>query len=182
MLFKTTTACEVNFMRTNKTKNLVLCSLFTALTLIATYINFRLPIPSYGGLIHLGSAILFVAAFVLKPTHAALSVSAGMTLFDMLAGWPLWAPFTFAIRFVQVYLFGTLIQTRKNNYPLIFFVYILCCLWEMAGYYVAEAIIYGNWVAPLASMPSELIHNAIGIVVGLPLTVLAQKALKKTEN
>lgn len=168
-------------MHHEKTKNLVLCSLFTALTIIATYINFRLPIPSYGGLIHLGSAILFVAAFILKPTHAALSVALGMTLFDVLGGWPLWAPFTFVIRFVQVYLFGTLIQNKKNRYFFVFAAYVLCSLWEMAGYYVAEAIIYGNWVAPMASMPSELIHDAIGIIVGMPLALLAQKALKRTE-
>ncbi len=167
-------------MHSTKTKNLVLCSLFTALTIVATYINFRLPIPSYGGLIHLGSAILFVAAFVLKPNHAAISVAVGMTLFDVLGGWPLWAPFTFVIRFIQVYLFSSLIQNKKNHYGIIFTAYILCCLWEMAGYYVAEGIIYANWVAPLASMPSELIHNVIGILAGLPLAILAQKALKKT--
>jgi len=165
----------------SKVKNIVLCGLFAALTIVATYIHVPVT-PSSGGLIHLGSIILFVAAYILLPQYAAVSVAVGMTLFDLLSGWAAWAPFTFVIRFVQVLILSVMIKNKKNNYFIIILAYVLCGLWEMAGYYIAEALIYGNWIAPFASMPSELLHNIIGIVFGLPLAILAQKAIKRAES
>jgi len=164
-----------------KVKNIVLCGLFAALTIVATYIHIPIT-PSSGGLIHLGSIILFVAAYILLPQYAAVSVAVGMTLFDLLSGWAAWAPFTFVIRFVQVLLLSYLIKNKKNNYFIIIAAYVLCSIVEMAGYYLAEAVIYSNWIAPLASMPSELLHNAIGIIFGLPLALVAQKAIKRSQS
>jgi uncharacterized membrane protein len=164
----------------DKVKNIVLCGLFAALTIVATYIHIPIA-PSSGGLIHLGSVILFVAAYILLPPYAAISVALGMTIFDLLSGWAAWAPFTFVIRFVQVMILSSLIHNKKKNYFVIIGAYILCSLWEMAGYYAAEAIIVGNWLVPIASMPSEILHDIIGIVFGLPLALLAQKAIKKAE-
>ena len=165
----------------SKIKNIVLCGLFAALTIIATYIHIPIT-PSSGGLIHLGSIVLFVAAYILLPQYAAVSIAVGMTLFDLLSGWAAWAPFTFVIRFVQVLILACLIKNNKKNYYIIIGAYVLCSLWEMAGYYFAEAIIYGNWIAPMASMPSELLHNIIGIVFGLPLALIAKKAIKRSES
>ncbi len=37
----------------------------------------------------------------------------------------------------------------------------------VSGYYLAEVVIYGNWIVPLAAMPAELVLNTIGFTVGI---------------
>jgi uncharacterized membrane protein len=163
-------------MENTAVKKLAFCGLFTAMTFIATFINIRLPIASYGGLIHLGSIVLVLSASMQETKYAAVSTALGMALFDLVGGWVLWAPATFIIRFIQVLILGSTVKRKGNHIGIIIIAYVLCSLWEMGGYYVAEAVIYGNWVAPLASMPSEILHNIIGIA-GFPLAIHLKKLL-----
>ena len=70
-----------------KTKAMVINALFIALTLVATmFINIRLPLMGNGGLIHLGNAPLFIAAFVYGKKTGAIAGAFGMGLFDLASG------------------------------------------------------------------------------------------------
>ena len=46
----------------------------------------------------------------------------------------------------------------------------------LAVYYVGQGIMYNNWVAPLASIPGDLIQSVVGLLIAIPLCI----ALKKT--
>ena len=46
---------------------------------------------------------------------------------------------------------------------------------KIVGYYIAEGIIYGNWVAPAASIPGNIVQILTAAVIVLPLA----KPLKK---
>ena len=82
----------------SKTYELVICSIFIALTYVATWlINIRLPLSGSGGLIHLGNVPLLVAAMLYGRKTGAVAGAFGMGLFDLFSGWTAWAPFTFVI-------------------------------------------------------------------------------------
>ncbi|MED4094508.1 ECF transporter S component, partial [Peribacillus simplex] len=38
-----------------------------------------------------------------------------------------------------------------------------------------EGILYGNWIAPLASVPGDLVQNILGIIVAVPVCVALKK-------
>lgn len=99
-----------------KTKDLIITSLLISLVFVATFfINIRLPIAANGGLVHLGSAMLFIIAILFGPKKGALAGAFGMALFDILSGWTLWAPFTFITRGLQGYIVGKIATMHGKN-------------------------------------------------------------------
>lgn len=144
-------------------------ALFIALTYVFTaFLNVRLPIAANGGLVHLGNIPLFIGAIIFGRKTGALAGGIGMALFDLLSGWTLWAPFTLVIVGLMGYTVGRLTESEKHRK---YFWYVLAliaaCIIKVVGYYIAEIIIYGNWVAPAASIPGNLVQIGVGAVVTL---------------
>ena len=161
------------------TKDMVQTALLTALVFVATYfINIRLPIIASGGLVHLGTAMLFIAAIVFGKEKGAIAGAVGMGIFDLSSGWAVWAPFTFVIRGIMGYIIGAIAYSRGkngNSFLLYLLAVVISALWMIAGYYIAEIILYGNWLAPIASIPGNITQNVVGAFIGLP----AAKAFKR---
>ena len=38
---------------------------------------------------------------------------------------------------------------------------------KIVGYYLAEVILYGNWMAPITSVPGNLVQMGVGSVIVL---------------
>ena len=153
----------------SKTLDLVICALFIALTYVATWlINIRLPLAGSGGLIHLGNVPLFVGAMLFGRKIGAAAGAFGMGLFDLMSGWPAWAPFTFVIVGTMGYSVGFMAEKKPihnataNNIVSI----LLALIIKVVGYYAAEVILYGNWAAPLGSIPGNVLQVGVaGIIV-----------------
>ena len=91
-----------------------------------------------------------------------------MGLFDLMSGWTAWAPFTFVIVGAMGYVVGLMAEkkpihnTAVNNIVSI----LLALIIKIVGYYAAEVILYGNWVAPLGSIPGNVLQVGVaGIIV-----------------
>ncbi len=166
-----------------KTRSLVESSFLIALVFVATlFINIKLPIAANGGLVHLGSAMLFTSAIVFGPKKGAIAGAFGMGLFDLVSGWTLWAPFTFVIRGLQGWIIGYLAHsttiklklTLKNALAIILSIPIM-----LTGYYFCEVILYNSWVIPFASVTGNIVQNVVGLIVALPLCLALQKLQRK---
>ena len=87
-----------------KTLDLIMTSMLVALVFLSTFfLNIKLPISVNGGLVHLGTAMLFIASILFGPKKGALAGAIGMGLFDLVGGWVLWAPITIVARGLQGY-------------------------------------------------------------------------------
>jgi len=159
----------------SQTKQLAYAALGIALVFICTsFVNLRLPIAANGGLIHLGNVPLFIFAILYGRWTGALAGGIGMALFDVVGGWFLWAPFTLLIVGLMGYTVGTIAE-RNRTMKTYFLALIAACLIKVVGYYGAEGIIYGNWVAPLTSVPGNLVQIGVAAVVALPAVKKLQK-------
>ena len=100
-----------------------------------------------------------------------LIIGLGMALFDVVGGWLLWAPFTLVIVGLMGYSVGAICENRRSlaAYAVALTV---ACLIKVVGYYAAEGLIYGNWIAPLTSIPGNLVQ--IGVASGLVLPVVGK--------
>ena len=154
----------------SKTKMLVINGLFIALTLVATmFINIRLPFIGNGGLIHLGNVPLFLGAFIYGRKTGAIAGGIGMGLFDLISGWTAWAPFTLVIVGLMGYVSGMISEKLKVRPIIANTVAVIAALIiKIAGYYLAEGILFGNWVAPLGSIPGNIIQVATAGVIVIP--------------
>ena len=164
--------------RNHKLKELTIAGISIALVFVATLmINIRLPI-GYGGLIHLGNVPLFLAAIVYGKKIGAVAGAVGMGLFDLMGGWTPWAPATFIIVGLMGYVVG-LVAEKKDTMTGYVIGIILACIIKIAGYYVAEALIYGNWAQPVFSIPGNLMQIGVAAVVVLPIAGMLKKALNR---
>ena len=165
---------------------LTITAAFVALTYIFTaFMNVKLPIAANGGLIHLGNVPLFIGAILFGKTTGAIAGGIGMGLFDLLSGWTLWAPFTLIIVGIMGFTVGKLTEDpRHQNMKWYVIAIASACVIKVAGYYLAEVIIYGNPLAPVSSIPGNLVQIAVAAVIVLivitPLNLAARKTgLKK---
>jgi uncharacterized membrane protein len=164
---------------TNKTQVLVINALFVALTLVATmFINLKLPIAGNGGLIHLGNVPLFIAAFVFGRKTGAIAGAFGMGLFDLISGWTIWAPFTFIIVGAMGYVAGLIGEKVPGKKAVVYSIAVIAALLiKIVGYYFAEVVLYGNWIAPFGSIPGNVLQVVFAGLVVLPLVARIKKRI-----
>lgn len=162
-----------------RTFNLILTSMLIALVFVATLLlNIKLPITANGGLVHLGTAMLFIVSILFGPKKGAAAGAVGMGLFDLVSGWTLWAPFTFLIRGLQGYIVGKIAWSRSHNgnsFGFNLLGTIISTPFMIAGYYLCEAILFRSWIIPLASIPGDIVQIVIGIAVAIPACVMLKK-------
>ena len=158
--------------RRSNTYMLIINALFIALTFVATWqINIRLPLMGQGGLIHLGNIPLFLAAFLYGRKTGAIAGAFGMALFDVMGGWFSWAPFTFVIVGLMGYFAGLIAEKKilSNNLINYILAVVVAVIIKIVGYYFAEVILLGNWVAPFGSIPGNIIQVGIAGIIVVPI-------------
>ncbi|NCD08499.1 MAG: TIGR04002 family protein [Negativicutes bacterium] len=143
-------------MKTNNTlKNIVLTALFAAIISVTTAYILHIPVGTSGGYIHVGDCFIYLAACFLPLPYAMLAGAIGGGIADLLTA-PMWILPTVIIKAILTIPFTAKtekILTTRNVIALFVGTAITC-----GGYYVAEAIMFGNWAAPLASMVFSLVQ------------------------
>lgn len=162
-----------------RTLDLVVTAMLIALVFVATLLlNIKLPITANGGLVHLGTGMLFVIAIVFGPKKGAIAAAVGMGLFDLFSGWTLWAPFTFLTRGLQGYIVGKIAWSKgRNGHSSSFnlLAMILSVPFMLGGYYICETVLFSSWIVPAASIPGNIVQNVVGIGVALPVCIVLKK-------
>lgn len=162
-----------------RTYQLIITSMLIALVFVATMLlNIKLPISANGGLVHLGTAMLFIVSILFGPKKGAVAGAVGMGLFDLVAGWTLWAPITFIARGLQGYIVGKIAYSKGHNGNSLFYNLlgmIVSAPVMIACYYLGEAIIFKSWLIPAASIPGDIVQIVIGILVAIPACVALKK-------
>lgn len=163
----------------SQTFDLIITAMLIALVFVSTvFLNIKLPITANGGLVHLGTAMLFIASILYGPKKGAIAGALGMGLFDVVGGWMLWAPITIVSRGLQGYIVGKIAWAngrKGNSIAINLIATIISIPFMVAIYYIGEGILYGNWIAPLASIPGDLVQNVLGIIIALPVCIVLKK-------
>lgn len=152
------------------TKRIAFSAVFMALIIVFTSFV-KVPI-GIGGYIHLGDLMIYLCASVLPLPFALIVAGVGGALSDVIAGYPIWAPFTLVIKMLLVLCF-----TPKKDTVLCVRNYIataICLVITMVGYFFAEVIIYGDWGAYI-NMPWNLIQALISGVVYIIIGIAFDK-------
>ena len=158
--------------RLTTTQQLTITAIFIALTFLATWL-IKVQIPFFaakGGLVNLGNVPLFVAAMVYGRNKGSIAGAFGMALFDLMGGWILWAPFTFVVVGLMGYTVGLICEKSKMNPVLTNIIAVgVALIIKIVGYYIAEGVIYGNWIAPAASIPGNIVQVVTAGIIVLPI-------------
>ena len=145
-------------------KNIVLVGVLAAMVCVATTF-LHVPIIG-GGYVHMGDAVIYLAAALLPMPYAMAAAAVGAGLADVLVA-PMWAPFTVVIKAVMVLAF-----TAKKERLLCgrnALAVVMAGVIGVAGYYVAE-------VAILCFSGGELAVSAVAAVAAIPFNALQELA------
>ena len=150
----------------SRVRELTLTSILIAAVFVATYINIYIPIlMGQGGLVHLGTLVMFVIAIKYGKTYGALAGGVGMALFDVLSIWAIWAPGTLVVRLIAGYVMGRVAFTKegqgvsmqKNVLALLSGGAII-----VFGYWVFEGLFLGvGFIPALGSIPGNILQIVI---------------------
>ena len=154
-------------MKNFKVRDLVITSLFIALVYVFTWIvKIQLPFSPNGGLIHLGNVPFFLAAIFFDKRVGMTAGALGMGLFDLTSGWILWSPMTVISALIMGYILNKM-NYKKYTLKSLILSFVLVALVKVVAYYIGEIFILSSFVAPLASIPGNLIQIGVSSVIVL---------------
>ncbi len=165
-------------MNTNLRK-IVIAALFAALTCAATF-AIRIPTPGTSGYIHPGDALVILSGILLGPSYGFLAGGVGSALADLLGGYAVYLPVTFAIKGLIALLSGLFYQkighTGSRAYFSVALGGIADILLVVGGYLLYESLLYGL-PAAVASAPANLVQGLGGLILSLLLYPIVHRAL-----
>lgn len=138
------------------------------ITLMTAYV-LHIPIGVNGGYIHIGDALIYLAAALLPKPYALAAAAIGAGMADLLTA-PMWAPATVGIKLLLVFCFTD--ESPKIVILRNVLATIPSCMITVGGYYLAEYILFGAWPVPLSILQNLL--QSVGstfvfVVLGLGL-------------
>lgn len=155
----------------NKTKNLIITGLMTAMTCIATMIV-KVPSPT-GGYIHLGDGLVLLSGILLGPIWGSLAAGLGSMLADILSSYAIYAPATFIIKALAAlcgslmfHFFTKRIHVLKLKPILVILAGIVGGIIVTAGYFIFESTFMGMGAkTAFINIPFNIVQNIFGIMV-----------------
>jgi len=141
--------------QSEKTRIMVMTGLFAAIIFVGTRIN--IPLGINNRIVHVGDAAIYLAACILPMPYAMISGAIGAGLSDfMTPGCAMWIIPTMIIKPLLVPFFTSKANKfiSKRNILAIF----LAGITGLAGYAIAEGIIFGNFIAPILGLPAASVQ------------------------
>ncbi len=154
------------------TRLITLSAVFAAMTYALTAF---LHIPTAKGYIHIGDAVIFIAASLLPKPYAMASAAIGASLSDALSGYWIWVPATFVIKALTALAFTSKKPKMlcARNFTALVPALVLC----VGGYGLYSGlVIYGSLPAGFVDAPANLFQTAASAAVYIALSATLDKS------
>ncbi len=159
-------------MHNTQSKNLTLSALFAAAIAVMTAYILHIPIPT-GGYIHVGDALIYLAACVLPLPYAIGAAVIGAGLADLLTA-PMWVLTTVIIKALVVLPF-----TAKSNKILSTRNLIACVISGLIsplGYAIAAVVMLGGWAAFVPQFLGTLVQGVGSALLFVVIATAMERA------
>ncbi len=163
---------------TIKIKLLILTGLFASIICLTTAYILHIPIGANGGYVHIGDALIYIAATLLPRPYAMISAAIGAGMADLITGSVIWVIPTMIIKPLLVLFISSNRDKFINKKNIIGT--LIAGIIGMILYMVAEGIIFGNFLAAFIFTSIGLIQPIGSFIVFILLGISFDKLeLKK---
>lgn len=159
-----------------KLRSLVLIAIFAAVTTVVTLL-IRIPIPNSQGYLNIGDGILMAVGLLFGPTVGFGVGAIGSALADLLAGYAIYAPFTFIVKGIEGFVAAYLYKRFRKYWPGLFIAGLVMAL----GYFFTDWILYGIAVASV-SLPMNIGQGIFGALIAGILYPKFRKSINKNNS
>ena len=168
-------------MKNLKLYKTVQAALFAALTCVATML-IQIPVPSTGGYLNLGDAVILLGALLLGPAYGFAAGGLGSMLADLLSGYAQYVPGTLVIKGLCALTAALLWKklqplSLRSPLPVLAVACVSAELIMVIGYFVYEAFLLGYGLAAIAAVPGNLLQAGAGVLLAVPLFWQLKKRL-----
>ena len=151
-------------MNDKKIRKLVLAALLAALVCVATMVV-QIPSPMQG-YVNLGDCFVLLSGWLLGPWYGFAAGGIGSMLADIFLGYAHYAPGTLVIKGVMALVAALMYEKMGRT-----------ATSRIAG----ASLLLGKGLAAAASIPGNIFQGAVGLVVGVLLVTVLERA-KVTEK
>ena len=166
-------------MNDKKIRKIVLAALLAALACVATMVV-QIPSPMQG-YVNLGDCFVLLSGWLLGPWYGFAAGGIGSMLADLFLGYGHYAPGTFVIKGL-VALIAALLYEKLGRSPAARIASgVVSEIVMVLGYFGYASLLLGKGLAAAASIPGNIFQGTVGLVVGVLLVAVLERA-KVTEK
>lgn len=136
-------------------KRMTATAVFAALITVFTAFILHIPI-GIGGYVHLGDALIYLAASLLPLSYACAAGAIGGGMADILTA-PEWAPATILIKMLICIPFTS--KNRKFMSKRNIAALVIALVINVSGYFIAQGILYGFDAAIFTAISGNMIQS-----------------------
>lgn len=127
----------------------------TALTMVSV------PVPGYRLYFNLGEGAVYLAALLFGPRVGFFAGALGAAAGDLILGYPMWAPMSFAIKGLEGFVVGHLSRRVRPLWAMAAGAVVMIC-----GYTLSAYVMYGPTAAPVEAL-TDLIQTSAGAMAAM---------------
>lgn len=149
-------------------RRMVTAAVFAAAITVVTAFFLHIPIPGTSGYVHLGDALIYLAACLLPAPYAVFAASVGAGLADLLTA-PMWVVPTVVIKALVALQFSCRkekILTRRNAIAV-----LTTALLSPTLYSLANVVMTGTWAGFAPQFVGTLVQAVGSAVVFYPVAL-----------
>ena len=165
-------------MKTSPIYKLVLTALLAAMACVATMV---IRVPTVAGYTNLGDCVCLLAGLVLGPWYGFAAAGVGSGLADLLAGYAHYVPGTFVIKGLVALIAALLYEKLGRTQVSRIVGGVVSEIVMVLGYFGYASLLLGKGLAAAASIPGNIFQGTVGLVVGVLLVAVLERA-KVTEK
>ena len=174
----------LSFYAFSPSKQLTFTALFASLCLLGTLV-ISIPLPI--GYFNVGDVFVLLAGWCLGPIYGCIAAGLGSALADIIAGFSLYAPFTFFIKAADAFLAYTIwaLFTKRTHLKRLDGVFRFLSAWigevcMAAGYFLTETLLFGVSAA-FGSVTGNLLQGGCCLILATAICALLRSvaAVKK---
>ena len=169
-------------MKTTKSPAVRMSILAVTTALVAVFtIAVRVPTP-IGGYVSLCDVAVTFVSYTFGPITGLIAGGLGTAIADAAGGFGQWAPVSFVVHGLEALLISLIV--RKNPDSLIYKILsaLVAIVIVAGGYFLLTGAFLIGFSAALPEIPANILQSAVGVILGLPLSLSVRRAYRKIDD
>lgn len=152
----------------------------TALVAVFT-IAIRIPTP-LGGYVSLCDVAVTFVSYTFGPITGLIAGGLGTAIADLVGGFGQWAPVSFVVHGLEALIIALIVRINPDSLFYRIISAIVAVVIVAGGYFLLTGAFLVGFGAALPEIPANIVQAAVGVLLGLPLSLSVNKAYRKIDE
>ena len=152
----------------------------TALVAVFT-IAIRIPTP-LGGYVSLCDVAVTFVSYTFGPITGLIAGGLGTAIADLVGGFGQWAPVSFVVHGLEALIIALIVRINPDNLFYRIVSALVAVVIVAGGYFLLTGAFLVGFGAALPEVPANIVQSAVGVLLGLPLSLSVNKAYRKIDE